>query len=97
MLDDALAIYLTMWAIITFIFLLGTFRSSVALFLVFFFLEITFWLLAAGHYTGHKTVTKAGGGMGVVTAFTAFYTALAGLLTRETSWILIPTGDLSPK
>lgn len=79
MLDDALAIYLTMWAIITFIFLLGTFRSSVALFLVFFFLEITFWLLAAGHYTGHKTVTKAGGGMGVVTAFTAFYTALAGL------------------
>lgn len=103
MLDDALAIYLTMWAILTFIFLLGTFRSSVALFLVFFFLEITFWLLAAGHYTRHITVTKAGGGMGVVTAFTAFYTALAGL--REYFYFFIadlvqsparPPGSLFP-
>lgn len=66
-------------SVITFIFLLGTLRSSVALFLVFFFLEITFWVLAAGHFTEHVTVTKAGGGLGVVTAFLAFYTALAGI------------------
>jgi succinate-acetate transporter protein len=84
-----------MWGVITFIFLLGTLRSSVSLFLVFFFLDITFWVLAAGHYTEHVTVTKAGGGLGVVTAFLAFYTALAGILTKETSYFLLPVGDLS--
>ncbi|RSH78921.1 uncharacterized protein EHS24_001844 [Apiotrichum porosum] len=94
-LNSALAIYLTMWAIVTFIFLIGTLRSSIALFLVFFFLEITFWVLAAGHFTGHVTVTKAGGGLGVVTALVAMYTALAGLLTRESSYFIIPVGDLS--
>lgn len=53
-------------SVITFIFLLGTLRSSISLFLVFFFLEITFWVLAAGHFTENLTVTKAGGGLGVV-------------------------------
>lgn len=94
-LDSALGIYLTMWSIVTLIFLLGTFRSSVSLFLVFFFLEITFWVLAAGHFTQHVTVTKVGGGLGVVTAFCAFYTALAGILTTDTSYFLLPVGDLS--
>ncbi|CAK9786845.1 hypothetical protein CC85DRAFT_288215 [Cutaneotrichosporon oleaginosum] len=93
--ESALAIFLTMWGIITFLFLLGTLRSSVALFLVFFFLDITFWVLAAGHFTENHTVTKAGGGLGVVTAFVAFYTALAGILTKETSYFLLPVGDLS--
>ncbi|BEI83915.1 hypothetical protein CcaverHIS002_0405190 [Cutaneotrichosporon cavernicola] len=93
--DSALGIYLTMWGIITFIFLLGTLRSSVALFLVFFFLVITFFVLAAGHFTGHLTTTKAGGGLGVVTALCAFYTALAGILTKDTSYFLLPVGDLS--
>lgn len=94
-LNSALGIYLAMWGIITFIFLLGTLRSSVSLFLVFFFLDITFWLLSAGKFTGNIKVTKAGGGVGIATAFTAFYTALAGLLTADTSYFIIPVGDLS--
>lgn len=72
------------------IFLLGTFRSSIALFLVFFFLHITFWLLAAGHYTGHISVTKAGGILGIITAFCAFYTALAGIRKCLNCWNLSP-------
>ncbi|GMK59346.1 hypothetical protein CspeluHIS016_0703610 [Cutaneotrichosporon spelunceum] len=93
--DAALGIYLTMWGIITFLFLLGTLRSSVALFLVFFTLVITFFLLAAGHYTQRIVLTKAGGGLGVVCAVTAFYTGLAGILTKDTSYFILPVGDLS--
>jgi succinate-acetate transporter protein len=83
------------YSCITFIFLLGTLRSSIALFLVFFFLDITFWLLAAGHLTRNHTTTKAGGGLGVVTAVTAFYTALAGILTEDTSYFILPVGNLA--
>lgn len=46
-LDQALGFYLTAWAVVTFIFLLASLRSSVGLVSVFFFLVITFVLLAA--------------------------------------------------
>lgn len=45
MLDNALGLYLVAWAIVTFILLLACLRSSIALVGVFFFLDITFWLL----------------------------------------------------
>lgn len=45
MLDNALGLYLVVWAIVTFILLLACLRSSIALVSVFFFLDITFWLL----------------------------------------------------
>ncbi|WOO83480.1 Ammonia transport outward protein 2 [Vanrija pseudolonga] len=94
-LQSALGIYLVMWGILTFIFLIATHRSSVALVVVFFLLDVTFWVLAAGHLTEKLNVTKAGGILGILTAFAAFYTALAGLLTKDTSYFLLPVGDLS--
>ena len=36
--------------------------------------------------------TKAGGGLGVVTALIAYYVGLAELLIREESWITLPLG-----
>ncbi|WWD21087.1 hypothetical protein CI109_105568 [Kwoniella shandongensis] len=94
-LDSALGLYLITWGIVTFIFLLACLKSSVALVSVFFFLTITFFLLAAGFLAGSVTATKAGGGFGLVTAACASYTALAGLLTKDTSHFLLPVGDLS--
>jgi succinate-acetate transporter protein len=44
-LDNALGIYLSAWAIVTLIFLIASLRSSIALISLFFFLEVTFWLL----------------------------------------------------
>jgi len=82
-------------AYLSFIFLIACLRSSVALVSVFFFLDITFWLLMAGFFTGAPNVTKAGGAFGLITAFCAMYTALAGLLTKDTSHFLLPVGDLS--
>jgi len=96
-LDSALAIYLSAWGIVTLIFLIASLRSSIALISLFFFLDVTFWLLAAGDYSGVTNVTKAGGAFGILTAGIAGYTALAGLLTKDTSYFLLPVGDQSKK
>ncbi|WVQ81545.1 hypothetical protein IAT38_003669 [Cryptococcus sp. DSM 104549] len=95
MLDDALGMYLATWGIVTFVFLLACLRSSIALILVFAFLDITFWLLAAGFLAPSTNATKAGGAFGILTAAIAAYTGLAGMLTKDTSHFILPVGDLS--
>ncbi|WVR09132.1 hypothetical protein IAU60_006194 [Kwoniella sp. DSM 27419] len=95
MFENAVGLFLITWGIVTFIFLLACLRSSIALVSLFFFLDLTFWLLAAGALTGSTATHKAGGAMGILTAAIAGYTALAGMLTKDTSHFLLPVGDLS--
>ncbi|KAK1922478.1 GPR1/FUN34/yaaH family-domain-containing protein [Papiliotrema laurentii] len=92
---NAVGIYLISWALITLIFLIASLRSSVALVSLFFMLHLTFWLLAAGELAPSPNCGKAGGITGVITAFIAMYTALAGMLTKDTSHFIVPVGDLS--
>lgn len=37
---------------------------------------------------------KAGGALGIITAFIAFYVGTAQLLVRETSWFTLPVGGI---
>nr|ODO03965.1 membrane protein [Cryptococcus depauperatus CBS 7855] len=97
MLQNAIGLYLVTWALVTLIFLLASLRSSFTLVAVFFFLEITFWLLAAGYLAPSINAVKAGGAFGIVTAAFAAYTALAGMLTKDTSYFILPVGDLSQR
>lgn len=94
-LESALGLYLVAWGIVTFIFFLASLKSSWCLVSLFFFLDITFWLLAAGFLAPSAKATKAGGAVGILTAAIAGYTALAGLLTKDTSHFLLPVGTLS--
>jgi len=89
--DSAIGIYLITWFMFTFIMFIATHKSSVALSSVFFFLFITFALLAAGSFTGNLTIHKAGGAFGIVTAFCAYYTGAASLYTSDASYIALPT------
>ena len=74
------------WFIFTFLLLLATMRSTFAFFALFFCLDLTFLLLGIGYL--HRTsagapsspILKAGGLFGLLTAFLAWYNALAGLL-----------------
>ena len=66
----------------------ATHKASIALSSVFFFLWITFLLLAAGEFTGKVAVHKAGGYFGIVTALCAYYTGAAGLYTAESSYVV---------
>jgi len=94
-LNYALAFFLLSWFVFTFGLLLCTLRSTVAFFLLFFFLDITFLLLGIGHlYPGadgnpNVKVTKAGGYFGLFAALAAWYNAFAGLANKENSLITV--------
>ncbi|GAA5830607.1 hypothetical protein JCM11251_002531 [Rhodosporidiobolus azoricus] len=95
----AVSFFLWGWFIFTFIMFMASLRSSIALSGVFFFLTITFMLLAiADHGVGNSQAIKiAGGSFGLVTAFNAWYVAAANLLTPETSYFVLPTGSMAKK
>ncbi|KAF8324285.1 Gpr1 family protein [Cantharellus anzutake] len=93
-LDNAVAFYLTAWFIFTFCMFLASLRSSVAIAALFFFLDMTFMLLMIGAYITSEKCTKAGGGLGLVTAAIAYYAAASGLMTPEASYFGLPVIDL---
>lgn len=96
-LEQALGLYLITWFIFTFIILVASLRSSVAMVALFFFLDITFLLLGVGKFYPTSTIiTKAGGIFGIITASLAWYIAAAELITSDTSYFVLPVIDLSP-
>ncbi|KAI9320775.1 GPR1/FUN34/yaaH family-domain-containing protein [Dichotomocladium elegans] len=95
LLAHSLGIYLTAWAIFTAIMLVACHRSSIGMISLFFCLTITFILLAAADFYGNGKVKIAGGSFGIITAVIAWYNALAGLLTKESSYFTLPIGRLS--
>jgi len=94
MFANTLGIYLEMWFIVTVLLFLGTFRASVALGVLFFTLAMTFMLLGIAEFMGEAKVQIAGGAFGIMSATTAFYTGAAGLYSPDTSYFLLPIGDL---
>lgn len=85
-LDYAIGFYLAGWFIFTTMLLFCTLRSTVAFFLLFFFLDLAFLLLmvgsfrnAQGNAASAKSITAAGGYFGLFAAFMAWYNALAGI------------------
>ncbi|KAG8692662.1 hypothetical protein FRC08_009611 [Ceratobasidium sp. 394] len=93
-LSSALGIYLTTWTIVTFIMFMATFKSSVSLVTTFFFLLLTFMVLAISQFTGSLGATKAGGVLGCITSFLALYTGSAGLYSPDASYFVLPVGSL---
>ncbi|KAL3234298.1 hypothetical protein RNJ44_03060 [Nakaseomyces bracarensis] len=88
-LGNALGFYLLGWSIFTFGLTLCTMKSTLAFFSLFFLLAVTFLLLSIGAYTGKEGVTRAGGVLGVVVAFIAWYNAYAGVATKRNSYLII--------
>jgi len=82
-LASGLGIFLVAWTLVTFFLLIAALRKNIGFIALFLFLTITFALLAGGEFTGSLTVTKAGGVLGVITAFIAYYVGLSELLTAE--------------
>ncbi|KAH7332724.1 GPR1/FUN34/yaaH family-domain-containing protein [Rhizoctonia solani] len=94
-LSNALGIYLVTWTVVTLLMFGTTFKSSIALILTFFFLLLTFMVLAISQFTGSVGVTKAGGILGCITAVLALYTGAAGLYSPDASYFVLPVGDLT--
>lgn len=92
----ALGYFLAGWFIFTTILLICTLRSTVAFFLLFFFLDLAFLFLFLAHLypsaegAVHKQLNQTGGYFGLFAAFMAWYNALAGIADSSNSFFLIP-------
>jgi succinate-acetate transporter protein len=93
-LRSALGIYLIAWFMVTFFFLLATFRKNVTFIALFGFLAVTFLVLAIGEFAASANAHKAGGALGIVTAFIAFYAGVSELLGND-SLFALPLGSLA--
>ena len=83
--EYAFGFFLFGWFIFTTILLICTLRSTVAFFLLFYFLDMAFLLLANGYIRGPTSTStntkciKPGGYFGLFAAIMAWYNALAGI------------------
>lgn len=93
-LKKSLGIYLISWAIMTAFLLIASHRSNVGMVALFFFLFVTFVLLAAAEFNSSLTTQRAAGAFGVITSAVAWYDALSGLLTKQSSYFTLPVGHL---
>ncbi|TID30741.1 hypothetical protein CANINC_000657 [Pichia inconspicua] len=86
--------YLLGWSIFTFMLTLCTMKSTLAFFSLFFLLAITFLLLAISELAPSHNCKTAGGVLGVIVAFIAWYNAYAGLSTKENAYIRVKAVQL---
>ena len=93
--EKAMAAYLFMWGLFTFVMFIGTLRLHVAGQIVFGSLTLLFLLLAYGDYTnasaGFKQLT---GWEGIFCGFTAIYTGLAQVLNELYGKVILPLGPV---
>ncbi|CAG8144975.1 unnamed protein product [Penicillium salamii] len=93
---NSFGLFLMGWFIFTTIMLVCTLKSTVAFFLLFFFLDLTFLLLGVAYLqqgadgAPNANVQKAGGLFGLLAAFAAWYNALAGIADTSNSFFIIP-------
>ncbi|KAJ5156881.1 hypothetical protein N7492_009684 [Penicillium capsulatum] len=93
-----MALYLMAWFIFTTLMLLCTLKSSLAMFLLFFFLDMNYLLLGISHLRGaaggniSTSVGRVGGLFGLLAAFAAWYNALAGVIDINNGFFRVPVG-----
>jgi succinate-acetate transporter protein len=96
----ALGMYLMTWTIFTGYMFIASLRMSVALILVFGFLLATFACLTAAEFTqdpnSSESVQKAGGWLGIITAWLAWYASAAVVINGSFGAQLFPIGVLGP-
>jgi hypothetical protein len=84
--------YLFMWGVFTLYMWIATWRAARALQLIFLALWITFFLLAAGEWTGSGILHMAGGYGGLITALLAFYLSAAEVINESHQRVVLPIG-----
>ncbi|WVQ73091.1 hypothetical protein IAR50_002654 [Cryptococcus sp. DSM 104548] len=97
MFENALGLVMMTWGTVTLLFIIAAHRSSVALLCILVPLMITFYVTAAGYLMQSPHLLRAGGIIGCIMSMSGFYCSLAGLMTPDTSYFLIPVGNLAPR
>ncbi len=92
--SSAMAAYLFMWGLFTFVMFIGTLKLNKALQVVFLTLTILFWMLALKDLTGNAALGKAAGYEGMFCGFSAVYAGLAQVLNEYYGRTVCPLGPV---
>ncbi|KAH7909479.1 GPR1/FUN34/yaaH family-domain-containing protein [Hygrophoropsis aurantiaca] len=94
----AIGIYLGIWCLITFVFALGAIRTTAPIVATLSFTVLALACLSANAFTGNAHLATAGGALGIVASFGAYYGALSLFWTQQTtySFIRLPPLILAP-
>ncbi|MDB5021976.1 MAG: hypothetical protein JWQ28_3103 [Pedobacter sp.] len=92
--EGAMAAYLSVWGLFTFLLFFGTLRLNRALQFVFASLTILFALLAIGDATGNAGIKTIAGYEGIVCGASAIYTGIANLLNEVYKRLVLPVGTI---
>ncbi|MDN5757494.1 MAG: acetate uptake transporter [Tomitella sp.] len=90
--DHGVGLYLLAWGIFTTYMLVASLRTNWAIFTVFLLLAPTFFVLAAGDFSGSTAVAHAGGWLGILTAIAAWYTSFAVVTNSTFKKVVLPVG-----
>ncbi len=85
-------VFLLAWGIFTLYMTFAARRTTMAIFLVFVFLTLTFFALAIGDYTATTGFTRIGGVLGIVTALLAWYGSFAVVINSTHKRVVLPVG-----
>jgi succinate-acetate transporter protein len=98
--NDIFALYLWAWFIFTTLLTLLTLRSTLAFASLFVILDAAFLCLACAetfavsHASMAGAFQKAGGSLGLIAAFLAWYNMFAGMADKTNFWFAIPVSHL---
>lgn len=90
--DGAMGAYLFMWGLFTGLMSIATWRSHVALRVVFVSLTILFWLLSAADFSGSQGLKTFAGWEGIFCGFSAIYLAMAQVINGHYEREVLPIG-----
>jgi hypothetical protein len=90
----AMASYLGIWGLMSFVMFIGTLRLNRALQVTFFLLTVAFGLLAMGDLLGNPMLKTIAGWEGIVLGFSAMYAGLAQVLNEVYGRVIWPLGPV---
>jgi succinate-acetate transporter protein len=85
----AIGIYLAIWDLITFVFFLGAIRTTAPIVATLGFTVCALSCLSANAFTGNPHFATAGGALGIIASFGAYYGALSLFWTQQTTFSFI--------
>ncbi|KAG1830685.1 GPR1/FUN34/yaaH family-domain-containing protein [Suillus subalutaceus] len=86
---NAIGIYLAIWSSITFLLLLGALQTNIPYVVTHACIVCALACLSLNAFTGHLHLAIAGGVLGIIASFSAYYSAFSFFWTQHTSFRFI--------
>ncbi|KAG2118655.1 GPR1/FUN34/yaaH family-domain-containing protein [Suillus discolor] len=86
---NAIGIYLAIWDLITFLFFLGALRTTAPIVVTLGFTICALTCLSINTFTGNPHFATAGGALGIIASFGAYYSAFSLFWTQQTTFSFI--------